>query len=93
MGLEDRQVPRKESILKTSYVDVAVRVEVTHGADEDPTEKISEADYSFTGDGIGNAEMKDVQVAGTKDEQSGALVREDGQTGRNVEILHTPPVE
>lgn len=78
--------------MKTSYVDVAVRIEVTHGMDEDPTELVCDCNYQFAGEGIGNTEMKECVTAGTKDE-NGALVREDGQTGRTVELHHTPPVE
>lgn len=78
--------------MKTSYVDVVVRVKVTHGVNEDPMEVLSEANCDFSGEGVGESKVVDAAVAGTCGNDD-VLIREDGQTGRSVSIHHDPPVE
>lgn len=75
--------------LKTSYVDVLVRVKVTHGVDEDPVEVANDAEFKTTLP-IAELRVMDMAIAGTCDEQNGGvLIREDGGTGCDATITHT----
>ncbi len=77
---------------KKTFVDVAMRLEVPHGVDEDPMEIVNEANFTISIDDT-EIQIMDVVVSGTCDEESGALVREDGATGRDVCLLHDPPID
>ena len=79
--------------MKTSYVDVLVRVKVTHGLDEDPAEIANEATFKTT---LPHADLRvmDMATAGTCDEANdGILIRDDGGTGRTATINHDPPID
>lgn len=79
----------------TTFVDVLVRVKVTHPVGTDPMELTNESELSFyhsddTVD-IDQHELLEVVNVGAMNEE-GTLVREDGGTGRNAVIAHDPPL-
>lgn len=82
--------------MKISYVDVLLRVRVKHDILADPCDIVCAANYNIAyehqdGD-ILTTEIKETLLAGTCDSDSNALIRNDGQSGRNASILHDPPV-
>lgn len=82
--------------MKRSYVDLLVRVMVEHPDEGDPQDVIQESEMYFHGpldpaDGrIVSEDIKESVTVGTVDPDSEALVREDGQTGRDVMMVHSP---
>jgi hypothetical protein len=84
--------------MKESYVDVLLRVRIEHPDDEDPNDLIEEATVlvgwnSDSGKRTVDLEIKDQAYVGDVDPNSGALLRSDGSSGRNVWMNHDPPLE
>lgn len=87
--------------MKTSFVDCLIRVRVQQADDDDrdPADVVAEdSNYEVVlepGDGgtpwILGTELLECVTAGEAT-ADGVLLREDGKTGRNVELSHSPPI-